>query len=113
VPESTKHIMLGCPRREYHRHSFGTVTLEFSGFVRHFATSHEDINALLLGGVPPSLHVAIHLHEMGGFFSYGAKPSLILLSLYLVVNEWHCRNVLIRESDLTPRITRMARRPYG
>jgi hypothetical protein len=49
--------------------------------VREFPPSHEDINALLLGGVPPSLHGVIHFTWNGGIFSYGAKPSLIMLSL--------------------------------
>jgi hypothetical protein len=60
VPGSIKHILLECPRWEGHRRNFGTLALEFNGCVRRFATSPEDINALLLGGVPPSLHGAIH-----------------------------------------------------
>jgi hypothetical protein len=82
VPESIEHILLKCPRWEYHRRNFGALAPELNGFVSQFATSPEDTNALLLGGVPPSLHGAIHFTGNGRFFfSYGAKPSLILLSL--------------------------------
>jgi hypothetical protein len=61
VPESIEHSLLECPRWECHRRNFGTLAPEFNGFVRLFATSPEDINALLLGVVPPSLHGALHL----------------------------------------------------
>jgi hypothetical protein len=61
VPESIEHILLECPRWEYHyRRNFGALAPKFNGFVRQFATSLEDINALLFGGVPPSRHGAIH-----------------------------------------------------
>jgi hypothetical protein len=60
VLASMEHILLGCPRWECHRHNFGTLAPYFNGCVHNFATSPEDINALLLGGVPPSLHGAIH-----------------------------------------------------
>jgi hypothetical protein len=56
VPESIEHIL----RWEHHRRNFGALAQDFNGFVRQFATSPEDINALLIGGVPPSLHGAIH-----------------------------------------------------
>jgi hypothetical protein len=56
---SIEHILLECPRWECHRRNFGTLAPKFNGFVREFATSPEDINALLLGGVPPSRHGAI------------------------------------------------------
>jgi hypothetical protein len=60
VPESIEHILLECPRWECHSRNFGTLAPEFNGFVRQFATSPEDKNTLLLGGVPPSRHGAIH-----------------------------------------------------
>jgi hypothetical protein len=72
VPESIKHILLECPRWECHRRHFGTLAPEFNRFVRHFATSHEEIIALLLGGVPPFLHGAIQFTENGGLSGYGA-----------------------------------------
>jgi hypothetical protein len=53
--------MLECPRWEQcHRHNFGTLAPQSNGFLRQSAFSPEDINALLLGGAPPSLHGAIH-----------------------------------------------------
>jgi hypothetical protein len=65
VPQSIENILLECPRQfgirwEYHRRNFGALAPKFNGFVRHFVTSPEDVNALLLGGVPHSLHGAIH-----------------------------------------------------
>jgi hypothetical protein len=60
VIESIEHILLECPRWEYHRRNLGALAPECNGFVRRFATSPENINALLLGGVPPSLHGATH-----------------------------------------------------
>jgi hypothetical protein len=60
VPESIENILLECPRWQYHRRNFGALAPKFNGFVRQFVTSPEDVNALLLGGVPPSLHGAIH-----------------------------------------------------
>jgi hypothetical protein len=72
VSDSVKHIMLECPRSwECHRGHFGTLAQDFNGLVRQFATSLEDTISLLLGGVPLSLHGAIH-HEMRGFSRYGA-----------------------------------------
>jgi hypothetical protein len=68
VPESIEHILLECPRWEYHRRNCGALASEFIGFARHFATSPEDVNALILGGVLPSLHGAIHLTGNGRFF---------------------------------------------
>jgi hypothetical protein len=47
VPEYIEHILLECPRWECHRRNFGTLSLKFHGFVRQFATSHEDANAVL------------------------------------------------------------------
>jgi hypothetical protein len=60
-------------------HSSMKCTTLISRFVRQFATSPEDINALLLGGVPPSLHGAIYFIGNGRFSSVGVKPSLMLL----------------------------------
>jgi hypothetical protein len=60
VRESIEHILLECPRWECHRRYFGTLAQEFNGFVSQFAASPEDINALIFGGVFPSLHGAIH-----------------------------------------------------
>jgi hypothetical protein len=68
VPESVEHILLECLRWECHRRNFGKLTPKLNGFVRLFATSPEDSSALLVGGVPPSLHGAIHLTRNGSFF---------------------------------------------
>jgi hypothetical protein len=90
---------------------FRTLTPEFNSFVRQqFATSPEDINALLLGGVPPSLHGAIHFTGNGRLFLSWrqAHPHIA----FFVVHVSHSRNVLLREMGLAPsRITRMGRRP--
>jgi hypothetical protein len=60
VPEYVKRILLICPRWEYHRCNFGTLAPKFEDFLRQLAISPEDMAALLLGGVPPSLHGATH-----------------------------------------------------
>ena len=112
VPESIEHILLECPRWEYHRRNFGALAPEFNGFVRHFATSPDDINALLLGGVPPSLHGATYFTGNGRFFQLWrqALPHIA----FFVVHVSHSRNVLLREMGLGPsRISRMGRRPDG
>jgi hypothetical protein len=68
----TKHIMLlECPRWACHRRHFGTQAQEFNGLYVNsctFATSPKDIVALLLGGVPLSLHRAIYFTGNGRFF---------------------------------------------
>jgi hypothetical protein len=73
--------VLAYPRCKCHCRYFGTLYSEFNGFGRQFATPPDDINALILGGVPPSLHGAVHFTGNGRFSIYGAKPSLILFSL--------------------------------
>jgi hypothetical protein len=111
-PESIEHILLECPRWEYHRLYFGALAPNFNGFVRQFATSPEDINALLLSGVPPSLHGAIHFKGNGRFFQLWrqALPHIA----FFVVHVSHPRNVLLRDMSLGPsHITRMGRRPDG
>jgi hypothetical protein len=111
-PKSIEHISLECPRWEYHRHNFGALAPELNDFVRQFATSPEDINALLLGGVPPFLHGAIHFTGNVRFFQLWrqALPHLA----FFVVHVSHSRNVLLREMGLGPsRIARMGRRPDG
>jgi hypothetical protein len=100
------------PRWEYHRRNFVALAPEFNGFVRQFATSPEDINALLLGDVHPSLHGTIHFTRNGGFFQlwHQALPHIA----FFVVHVSHSRNVLLREMGFGPsRITRMGRRPDG
>jgi hypothetical protein len=82
VPECIEHILLECPRWECHQRNFETLAPKFNGLVGQFATSSEDISALLLGGVPLPFMAPFILQGMGGFSSYGAKPTLILLSLY-------------------------------
>jgi hypothetical protein len=102
VPKSIEHILLECPRWECHRRNFGTPAPEFNGFVRQFATSPEDIiNALLLGGVRPSLHGAIHFTTNGRYFQLWrqALPHIA----FFVVHVSHSRNVLLREMGLAPR----------
>jgi hypothetical protein len=69
-------------------------------------------NALLLGGVPSSLHGAIHLTRNGTFFQLWrqALPHIA----FFVVHVSHSRIVLLREMGLGPaRITRMGQRPDG
>jgi hypothetical protein len=68
VPESVEHILIECPHWVCHRRNFGALAPKFDGFVRQFGTSPEDKNPLLLGGVIPSLHVAIHFTRNGRFF---------------------------------------------
>jgi hypothetical protein len=111
VIEPIEHILLECPRWEYHRRNFGALALEFHGFVRLSATSPEDINALLLGGVPPSLHGATDFTGNGRFFQSWrqALPHIA----FFVVHVSHSRNVVFREMGLRPRISRMGRRPDG
>jgi hypothetical protein len=112
VPESIEHILLECPRWENHRRNFEALAPEFNGFVRKFATSPADMNALLLGGVPPSLHGAIHFTGNGRFFQLWRQtlPHIV----FSVVHVSHSRNVLLPEMGLGPsRITRMGRRPDG
>jgi hypothetical protein len=78
--------------------------------VRNFV--EECINALLLGGVPPSLHGAIHFTGYGRFFQLW-RQALPRFSFF-VVHVSHSQNVLLREMGLGPsRITRMGRRPDG
>ena len=109
VIESIEHILLECPRWECHRRNFGALAPDFNGFVRRFATSPEDINALLLGGVPPSLHGATHFTGNGRLWRQ-ALPHIA----FFVVHVSHSRNVLLREMGLGPsRISRMGRRPDG
>jgi hypothetical protein len=88
VPESIEHILLECPRWECRRRSFGMLALEFNGFVRQFATSPEDINALLLGGVPPSLHGAIHFTRNRRFFQLW-RLALPHNALVHVLVQWY------------------------
>jgi hypothetical protein len=77
-----------------------------------FATSPEDINALLLGGVPPSLHGAIHFTGNGRYFQLW-RQALPHIAFH-VVHVSYSRNVLLREMGLGPsRISRMGRRPSG
>jgi hypothetical protein len=107
VPESIEHIMLECPRWECHRRNFGTLVQEFNGFVRQFATIPEDTNALLLGGVPPSLDGAIHFTK-NGRFSQSWRQGLPHIAFF-VVHVSHSRNILLRDMGLAlSRITRMS-----
>jgi hypothetical protein len=112
VLKSIKHVMRECPCWECHRRHSGTIAHEFNGFVRHFATSLEDLTALLLGGFSPSLHGAIIYTKNGRFFQLWrlALPHIA----FFVVHALHSRNVLLRKMGLAPsRITRMGRRPDG
>jgi hypothetical protein len=112
VPESIEHIMFECPRWECHRHNFGTLAPKFDGFARQFATSPEGTNVLLLGGVLPSLHGAIHFCRQWEVFKLWRQALLHIA--FFVVHVSHSRNVLLREMGLAPsRITRMGRRPDG
>jgi hypothetical protein len=63
LPQYIEHIMRECQRWEYHRRNFGTLALEFDGFVRQLATSPEDINALLLVGFPLPFMAPLILQE--------------------------------------------------
>jgi hypothetical protein len=113
VLESIEHILLECPRWEYHRRSLGALAPEFNGFVRHFATSPEDMNTLLLGGAPPSLHDAIHFTGNVRIVFQLWRQALPHIAFF-VVHVSHSRNVLLREMGVGPsRITRMGRRPDG
>jgi hypothetical protein len=112
VRESIEHILFECPRWECHRRNFGTRAPKFNGFVRQFATSPKDINALLLGDAPPSLHGAIHFTTNGRFFPLWrqALPHIA----FFVVHVSNSRIVLLREMGLGPsRITRTGRRLDG
>jgi hypothetical protein len=71
-----------------------------------------DINALFLGGVPPSLHGATHFTENGRFFHL-RRQALPHIAFFLG-HVSHSRNVLLREMGLGPsRTSRMGRRPDG
>jgi hypothetical protein len=106
VPKYVEHIVLECPRWECHCRNFGTLVQELNGFVRQFATSPEDVNALLLGGVPPSLHGPIHFTK-NGRFSQLWRQALPHIAFF-VVHVSHSRNVVLREIGLALfRITRM------
>jgi hypothetical protein len=98
VPESIEHIMRECPRWECHRRIFGTLAPYLNGFVRQCATSLEDINGLLLGGVLPSLHGAINFTGNGRFFRLWrqALPHIA----FFVVGVSDSRNVLLRDMAL-------------
>jgi hypothetical protein len=113
VPGCIEHIMLECPRWECRRRQFGTLAPELIAFVREFATSPENISALLLGCVPPSLHGTIHFSG-NGRFSQLWRQALPHIAFF-VVHVSQSRNVLLREMGLDhpSRITRMGRRPDG
>jgi hypothetical protein len=72
--------MFECRRWEYHRRNFETLAQELKAFVRQFATSYEDLTALLPGDVPPSLYGATHFAGNGIFLiTVACMPSLIIL----------------------------------
>jgi hypothetical protein len=77
VPKCVERVLLECHRPS----QFGTLGHEFKDFVSEFATSLEDVNVLLLVGVPLPFMVLFMVHGTRGFSSYGAKHSLTLLSL--------------------------------
>jgi hypothetical protein len=92
VPESIEHILRECPRWECHCRNFGTLAPEFSGFVHQLAPSPADINALLLGGVPPSLHGDNHFVGNGRFFHLcrQALPHIASMELMYRTPEMFC-----------------------
>jgi hypothetical protein len=89
VPKFIEYILLSCPCWECHRRNFGTLVQDFMAFVRKLASSLEDLAKLLLGGVPPSFHFAIHFIRNERIFKFWrqALPHIALKFMYRITPE--------------------------